>query len=75
MRFLIETASKSRCRSGPSNGSSIVDAQLNPIEQHLIPGICRATQYRILDEFGVTSGCSPNEQCSTRSGDGAVRPA
>ena len=35
MRFLIEPL-RSRCRRG-LNGSSIVDAQLNPIEQHLIP--------------------------------------
>src|ERR1700720_3086582 len=36
---------------GPFNGSSIVDPQLNPIEQHLIPATAARRCLDLLNEF------------------------
>src|SRR5260370_12542782 len=38
---------------GAFNGSCIVDPQLNPIEQHLIPASAAQRSLQALDEFGV----------------------
>jgi len=52
MRFLIEPL-RITLPVGSFNGSSIVDAQLNPIEQHLIPAPAAQRSLDILSEFGV----------------------
>ena len=52
MRFLIEPLAIT-LPVGSFNGSSIVDPQLNPIEQHLIPAATAQTSLDVLDEFGV----------------------
>src|ERR1700675_282257 len=50
MRFLIEPLAIT-LPVGPFNGSSIVDAQLKPIEQHLIPPAVAQRSLDILNEF------------------------
>jgi Cof subfamily protein (haloacid dehalogenase superfamily) len=52
MRFLIEPL-QITLPVGSFNGSSIVDAQLNPIEQHLIPASTARRSLEVLKEFGV----------------------
>jgi Cof subfamily protein (haloacid dehalogenase superfamily) len=52
MRFLIEPLGIT-LPVGSFNGSSIVDARLNPIEQHLIPAAAAKRSLEILNEFGV----------------------
>src|ERR1700716_4360027 len=52
MRFLIEPLAIT-LPVGVFNGSSIVDAQLNPLEQHLIPAAAAQRSLAVLNEFGV----------------------
>ncbi|MDE2376493.1 HAD family hydrolase [Bradyrhizobium sp.] len=52
MRFLIEPLAIT-LPVGAFNGSAIVDPQLNPIEQHLIPAPAAERSVNILNEFGV----------------------
>jgi Cof subfamily protein (haloacid dehalogenase superfamily) len=73
MRFLIEPLGIT-LPIGAFNGSSILDAQLNPIEQHLIPAAAAERSIAILDEFGVDVWLFTNEQWLVRSGDGAYVP-
>jgi Cof subfamily protein (haloacid dehalogenase superfamily) len=73
MRFLIEPL-QITLPVGAFNGSSIVDAQLNPIEQHLIPASAVQRTIDVLDEFGVDVWLFTNEQWLARSGDGAYVP-
>src|SRR5664279_3890965 len=70
MRFLIEPL-QITLPVGAFNGSSIVDAQLNPIEQHLIPASAVQRSIDILDEFGVDVWLFTNDQWLARSCDGA----
>jgi Cof subfamily protein (haloacid dehalogenase superfamily) len=73
MRFLIEPL-QITLPVGPFNGSSIVGAQLDPIEQHLIPASAAQRSIDILDEFGVDVWLFTNEQWLARSGDGTYVP-
>ena len=73
MRFLIEPL-QITLPLGAFNGSSIVDAQLNPIEQHLIPASAVQRSIDVLDEFGVDVWLFTNEQWLVRSGDGDYVP-
>jgi Cof subfamily protein (haloacid dehalogenase superfamily) len=73
MRFLIEPL-QITLPVGAFNGSSIVDAQLNPIEQHLIPASAVQRSIDVLDEFGVDVWLFTNEQWLVRSGDGDYVP-
>ena len=73
MRFLIEPL-QITLPVGAFNGSSIVDAQLNAIEQHLIPASAVQRRIDVLDEFGVDVWLFTNEQWLARSGDGAYVP-
>ena len=73
MRFLIEPL-QITLPVGAFNGSSIVDAQLNAIEQHLIPASAVQRSIDVLDEFGVDVWLFTNEQWLARSGDGAYVP-
>ena len=52
MRFLIEPLAL-WLPVGPFNGSSIVDTEMRPVEQHLIPAAAAERSLRILREFGA----------------------
>jgi Cof subfamily protein (haloacid dehalogenase superfamily) len=73
MRFLIEPL-QITLPIGAFNGSSIVDAQLNPIEQHLIPVAAAQRSIEVLNEYGVDIWLFTNEQWLARRGDGAYVP-
>jgi Cof subfamily protein (haloacid dehalogenase superfamily) len=73
MRFLIEPLGIT-LPVGPFNGSSIVDPQLKPIEQHLIPAAAALRSIEVLDEFGVDVWLFTNEQWIIRRDDGKYVP-
>jgi Cof subfamily protein (haloacid dehalogenase superfamily) len=73
MRFLIEPLAIT-LPVGPFNGSSIVDPQLKPIEQHLIPASAAERSLAVLDQFGVDIWLFTNDQWLTRNGDGEYVP-
>ena len=52
MRFLIEPLAL-WLPVGPFNGSSIIDPEMNPVEQHLIPKHAAERSLQILREFGA----------------------
>ena len=58
MGFLIEPL-RITLPIGPFNGSSIVDPQLNPIEQHLIPPARRSAASTCSKNSASISGCLP----------------
>jgi Cof subfamily protein (haloacid dehalogenase superfamily) len=55
---------------GTFNGSSIVDSQLKPIEQHLIPPAVAQRSLEVLRDFGVDIWLFTNDQWLTRNPDG-----
>jgi hypothetical protein len=59
---------------GPFNGSSIVDPQLTPIEQHLLSAAAARRGIEVLDEFGVDVWLFTNEQWIIRRDDGKYVP-
>lgn len=69
MRFLIEPL-QIKLPIGPYNGSSIVDPQLKPVEQHLIPAPAVQRCLEVLNEFGVDIWLFTNEQWLIRNGNG-----
>ena len=69
MGFLIEPLAIT-LPVGAFNGSSIVDPQLKPIEQHLIPPDTAQRAIGVLTEFGVDIWLFTNEQWLTRNPDG-----
>src|SRR4051794_16987346 len=73
MRFLIEPLAI-RLPIGAFNGSSIVDPELNPIEQHLIPASAAERSIGVLNEFGVDIWLFTNQQWLTRDRDGEYVP-
>ena len=73
MRFLIEPLGI-MLPVGPFNGSTIVDPQLKPIEQHLIPEAAARRGLDILDQFGVDAWLFTNEQWIIRRDDGKYVP-
>lgn len=73
MRFLIEPL-EITLPVGSFNGSSIVDPQLNPIEQHLIPAATVQTSLDVFNEFGVDIWLFTNDLWLTRNGDGEYVP-
>jgi Cof subfamily protein (haloacid dehalogenase superfamily) len=73
MRFLIEPLGIT-LPVGPFNGSSIVDPQLKPIEQHLIPAAAAQRSLGVLTEFGVDIWLFTNEQWIIRRDDGKYVP-
>lgn len=73
MGFLIEPL-QITLPVGPFNGSSIVDPQLNPLEQHLIPAAAAQTSLDLLNEFGVDIWLFTNEKWLTRRPDGEYVP-
>jgi len=73
MDFLIEPLAID-LPIGSFNGSSIVDAQLKPIEQHLIPPATAQRCIDLLREFGVDVWLFTNDQWLTRNPDGEYVP-
>ena len=59
---------------GAFNGSSIVDSQLKPIEQHLIAPAVAQRSLDVLDAFGVDIWLFSNERWYTRNPDGEYVP-
>jgi Cof subfamily protein (haloacid dehalogenase superfamily) len=68
MRFLIEPLAIA-LPIGSFNGSCIVDSQLNPIEQHLIPATAARRCLDIFNEFGIDIWLFTNDLWLTRNGD------
>ena len=73
MGFLIEPLAIT-LPIGAFNGSSIVDAKLKPIEQHLIPPAVAQRSLDVLDSFGVDIWLFSNERWYTRNPDGEYVP-
>ncbi len=69
MRFLIEPLGI-RLPLGAFNGSTIVDPQLKPIEQYLIPASAARRSLEIFDEYGVDAWLFTNDQWLIRRDDG-----
>ena len=69
MDFLIEPLAIT-LPIGAFNGSSIVDAQLKPIEQHLIPAATAQRSLDVLNEFGADIWLFTNDKWLTRNPDG-----
>jgi Cof subfamily protein (haloacid dehalogenase superfamily) len=69
MRFLIEPLAIT-LPVGAFNGSSIVDPQLKPVEQHLIPVSAAQRSLDVLNEFGVDVWLFTNELWITRNPEG-----
>ena len=69
MRFLIEPL-RITLPIGSFNGSSIVDPQLNPIEQHVIPTLAAQRSLEVLSQFGVDIWLFTNDQWLARNPDG-----
>ena len=73
MRFLIEPLHIT-LPVGAFNGSCIVDPQLNPIEQHLIPASAAQRCLDVLNEFGVDIWLFTSDLWLTRNADGEYVP-
>ena len=73
MGFLIEPLAIT-LPVGAFNGSCIVDPQLNPIEQHLIPASAAQRSLQVLDEFGVDIWLFTPDLWLTRRPDGEYVP-
>ena len=73
MGFLIEPLAIT-LPVGAFNGSSIVDAKLKPIEQHLIAPAVAQRSLDVLNEFGVDIWLFSNERWYTRNPDGEYVP-
>src|SRR5713101_4879863 len=73
MGFLIEPLAIT-LPVGAFNGSCIVDPQLKPIEQHLIPTSAAQRSLDVLNEFGVDIWLFTSDQWLTRNGDGEYVP-
>jgi len=69
MRFLIEPL-QIKLPIGAFNGSSIVDPQLRPVEQNLIPLPAVQRCLEVLNEFGVDIWLFTNDLWLTRNGNG-----
>jgi Cof subfamily protein (haloacid dehalogenase superfamily) len=73
MGFLIEPLAIG-LPIGAFNGSSIVDARLKPIEQHLIAAEIAQRSLDVLDAFGVDIWLFTNDRWLTRNPDGEYVP-
>jgi len=73
MRFLIEPLGIT-LPVGPFNGSSIVDPQMNPVEQHLIPVSAAERSLEILNQFDIDIWLFTHDKWLTRNGDGEYVP-
>jgi hypothetical protein len=73
MRFLIEPLAIA-LPIGAFNGSAIVDPQMNPIEQHLIPVTAAERSIDLLDRFGVDIWLFTHDTWFTRNDHGEYVP-
>ena len=73
MRFLVEPLSIT-LPVGAFNGSSIVDPQMNPIEQHLIPASAVERSIGLLTEYGIDIWLFTNDKWLTRNAKGEYVP-
>jgi Cof subfamily protein (haloacid dehalogenase superfamily) len=73
MRFLIEPLHIT-LPVGAFNGSCIVDPQLGPIEQHLIPASAAQRSLDVLNEFGADIWLFTSDLWLTRNGNGEYVP-
>jgi Cof subfamily protein (haloacid dehalogenase superfamily) len=73
MRFLIEPLAIT-LPVGAFNGSSIVDPNMNPIEQHLIPTSAVERSIDLLTEFGIDIWLFTNDKWLARNGEGEYVP-
>jgi Cof subfamily protein (haloacid dehalogenase superfamily) len=73
MSFLIEPL-EITLPVGAFNGSSVVDAKLKPIEQHLIAPAVAQRSLDVLDSFGVDIWLFSNERWYTRNPHGEYVP-
>jgi Cof subfamily protein (haloacid dehalogenase superfamily) len=73
MRFLIEPL-QITLPVGTFNGSCIVDPQLKPIEQHLIPAPAAQRALEVLNEYGTDIWLFTSDLWLTRNGDGEYVP-
>jgi Cof subfamily protein (haloacid dehalogenase superfamily) len=73
MRFLIEPLAIT-LPVGAFNGSCIVDPQMKPIEQHLIPAAAARRSLDLLHEFGVDTWLFTSDLWLTRRSDGEYVP-
>jgi Cof subfamily protein (haloacid dehalogenase superfamily) len=73
MRFLVAPLGIT-LPIGPFNGSSIVDTNLKPIEQHLIPPDAVQKSLDVLKQFGVDAWLFTNEQWIIKRDDGKYVP-
>lgn len=73
MRFLIEPL-QITLPVGAFNGSCIVDPQLKPIEQHLIPAPATQRALDVLNEYGADIWLFTSDLWLTRNGNGEYVP-
>jgi Cof subfamily protein (haloacid dehalogenase superfamily) len=73
MRFLVEPLGIS-LPIGPFNGSAIVDPEMNPIEQHLIPAAAAQRCIEVLNDFGVDVWLFTHDTWFVANPDGAYVP-
>jgi Cof subfamily protein (haloacid dehalogenase superfamily) len=73
MQFLVEPLGI-KLPIGAFNGSSIVDPQMNPAEQQLIPKSAVERSLDILTQFGVDIWLFTNDRWYTRNPDGGYVP-
>jgi Cof subfamily protein (haloacid dehalogenase superfamily) len=73
MRFLIEPLAIT-LPVGAFNGSCIVDPQMKPIEQHLIPAAAAQRSLDVLNEFGADVWLFTSDLWLTRRPDGDYVP-
>jgi Cof subfamily protein (haloacid dehalogenase superfamily) len=73
MRFLIEPLGIA-LPIGAFNGSAIVDPQMNPIEQHLIPASATQRCIEMLNAFGIDIWLFTSDLWLTRNGEGEYVP-
>jgi Cof subfamily protein (haloacid dehalogenase superfamily) len=73
MRFLVEPLGIT-LPIGPFNGSSMVDGQLKPIEQHVIPETAVKRAIEVLKEFGVDIWLFTNDAWIITRDDGKYVP-
>jgi Cof subfamily protein (haloacid dehalogenase superfamily) len=73
MGFLIEQLAIT-LPVGAFNGSSIVDAAMNPVEQHLIPASAVARSLEVLREYGADIWLFTHDQWLTKNGSGEYVP-
>jgi Cof subfamily protein (haloacid dehalogenase superfamily) len=73
MRFLVEPLGVT-LPVGPFNGSSIVDVNMHPVEQNLIPTSAAERCLDVLKQFGVDIWVFTNDQWLTKHPDGDYVP-